>query len=124
MTALRAGCWLAASTLSAAVRADTGDRLVHSAGGLSEALLKLDELTDEASFVLGHNLIAFDLPHLAAAKPELRLLTLPAVDTLRLIPTVIDQNPCAHLRMPRDMIFHGWSMRLFQAWQHSATMSS
>ena len=40
------------------------------------------------------------------------------------IPTVIDQNPCAHLRMPRDMIFHGWSMRLFQAWQHSATMSS
>ena len=62
-----------------AVRADTGDRLVHSAGGLSEALLKLDELTDEASFVLGHNLIAFDLPHLAAAKPELRLLTLPPV---------------------------------------------
>ncbi len=42
----------------------------------------------------------------------------------RIIPTVIDQNPCAHLRMPRDMIFHGWSMRLFQAWQHSATMSS
>ena len=41
-----------------------------------------------------------------------------------LIPTVIDQNPCAHLRMPRDMIFHGWSMRLFQAWQHSTTMSS
>ena len=62
-----------------AVRADTGDRLVHSAGGLSEALLKLDELTDGASFVLGHNLIAFDLPHLAAAKPELRLLRLPAV---------------------------------------------
>ena len=49
-----------------------------------------------------------------------------ALDHLRkaLIPTVIDQNPCAHLRMPRDMIFHGWSMRLFQAWQHSATMSS
>ena len=42
----------------------------------------------------------------------------------QIIPTVIDQNPCAHLRMPRDMIFHGWSMRLFQAWQHSATMSS
>ena len=46
-----------------------------------------------------------------------------AIETC-LIPTVIDQNPCAHLRMPRDMIFHGWSMRLFQAWQHSATMSS
>ena len=44
--------------------------------------------------------------------------------SMGVIPTVIDQNPCAHLRMPRDMIFHGWSMRLFQAWQHSATMSS
>ena len=47
-----------------------------------------------------------------------------AIALARIIPTVIDQNPCAHLRMPRDMIFHGWSMRLFQAWQHSATMSS
>ena len=47
-----------------------------------------------------------------------------ALESGAVIPTVIDQNPCAHLRMPRDMIFHGWSMRLFQAWQHSATMSS
>ena len=31
--------------------------------------------------------------------------TVPRVRKL-LIPTVIDQNPCAHLRMPRDMIFH------------------
>ncbi len=46
------------------------------------------------------------------------------LSSIAVIPTVIDQNPCAHLRMPRDMIFHGWSMRLFQAWQHSATMSS
>ena len=46
------------------------------------------------------------------------------VHSAGILPTVIDQNPCAHLRMPRDMIFHGWSMRLFQAWQHSATMSS
>ena len=48
----------------------------------------------------------------------------PRFSSAVIIPTVIDQNPCAHLRMPRDMIFHGWSMRLFQAWQHSATMSS
>ena len=53
------------------------------------------------------------------------LLSGPHEDAAKeIIPTVIDQNPCAHLRMPRDMIFHGWSMRLFQAWQHSATMSS
>ena len=52
------------------------------------------------------------------------IATLAPERTIYLIPTVIDQNRCAHLRMPRDMIFHGWSMRLFQAWQHSATMSS
>jgi transposase len=42
----------------------------------------------------------------------------------RIIPTCTDQNPCAHLRMPMDMIFHGRSMSLFQASQQSATMSS
>ena len=66
-------------------------------------LVQTDYLTPEA-------LAAWSAPYLAYVRP--------------LIPTVIDQNPCAHLRMPRDMIFHGWSMRLFQAWQHSATMSS
>ena len=80
-----------------AVRADTGERLVHSGAGLAEALLKLDELADGASFVLGHNLIAFDLPHLAAAKPDLRLLTLPAVDTLRLSPLAFPRHPYHHL---------------------------
>ena len=80
-----------------AVRADTGERLVHSGAVLAEALLKLDELADGASFVLGHNLIGFDLPHLAAAKPELRLLRLPAVDTLRLSPLAFPRHPYHHL---------------------------
>jgi ATP-dependent DNA helicase RecQ len=55
-------------------------------GKLLAALEKLDALAEGASFLLGHNLIAFDLPHLAAAKPDLRLLQLPVVDTLRLNP--------------------------------------
>ena len=80
-----------------AVRADTGRRLVHSGGGLPGALAKLDELADGASFVLGHNLIAFDLPHLAAANPGLRLLKLPAVDTLMLSPLAFPRNPYHHL---------------------------
>ena len=80
-----------------AVRADTGRRLVHSGGGLPAALAKLDELADGASFVLGHNLIAFDLPHLAAANPGLRLLKLPAVDTLMLSPLAFPRNPYHHL---------------------------
>ena len=61
---------------------------------------------------------------LSAAEKELLDVLGDRIMLYHLIPTVIDQNPCAHLRMPRDMIFHGWSMRLFQAWQHSATMSS
>ena len=41
-----------------------------------------------------------------------------------IIPTCIDQNPCAHSRMPMEVIFHGRSMSLFRASQQSATMSS
>lgn len=52
-----------------AVRADTGQRLLRSGGGLAAPLARLDELADGADFVLGHNLIAFDLRHLEAAKP-------------------------------------------------------
>jgi len=76
-----------------AVRADTGRSLTHSGGGLAALLSRLDDFAEGASFLLGHNLIAFDLPHLAAAKPGLRLLKLPAVDTLRLSPLAFPRNP-------------------------------
>ena len=76
-----------------AVRADTGRSLTHSGGSMAAALAKLDDFAEGASFVLGHNLIAFDLPHLRAAKPELRLLMLPAVDTLRLSALAFPRNP-------------------------------
>ena len=76
-----------------AVRPDTGRSLTHSKGGLAARLAKLDDIAEGASFVLGHNLIAFDLPHLKAAKPDLRLLDLPAVDTLRLSPLAFPRNP-------------------------------
>ena len=80
-----------------AIRGDTGRRLVHSGSGLSAALARLDDLAAGASFVLGHNLIAFDLPHLTAEKPDLRLLKLPTVDTLKLSPLVFPRNPYHHL---------------------------
>lgn len=41
-----------------------------------------------------------------------------------LIPTRIDQNPSAQLRLPMDRMRQGWSMRSFQAAQQWATMSS
>ncbi len=74
-----------------AVRADTGEG--HTGGGSASELARLDDLAEGTDFVLGHNLIDFDLPHLAAARPGLRLLELPAVDTLRLSPLAFPRNP-------------------------------
>ena len=64
---------------------------------LSQALARLDELAQSADFLLGHNLIDFDLPHLRAVNPDLRLLQLPAVDTLRLNPLAFPRNPYHYL---------------------------
>ena len=60
-------------------------------------MAKLDDLAGGAEFLLGHNLIEFDLPHLKAASPNLGLLRLPAVDTLRLNPLAFPRNPYHHL---------------------------
>ena len=81
----------------AAVRADTGQRFAFRAGCLAARLAQLDDLADGADFLLGHNLIRFDLPHLAAASPGLRLLRRPAVDTLWLNPLAFPRNPYHHL---------------------------
>ena len=81
----------------AAVRGDTGQSFVYHKGDLAAALAKLDDFAKGTAFLLGHNLIGFDAPHLAAAKPDLRLLELPAVDTLRLNPLAFPRNPYHHL---------------------------
>ena len=83
----------------AGLRPDTGQSLIYPAArdDLASALARLDDLSDGADFVLGHNLIAFDLPHLRAANPSLKLLRLPAVDTLRLNPLAFPRNPYHHL---------------------------
>ncbi|MGB4466781.1 MAG: RecQ family ATP-dependent DNA helicase [Azovibrio sp.] len=80
-----------------AVRGDTGESLSFPPGDLDEALAKLDALADTAAFLLGHNLVAFDLPHLRATQPNLRLLGKPVVDTLRLNPLAFPQHPYHHL---------------------------
>ena len=87
----------------AAVRSDTdqpsfefhGDKF--DGGKLMAALAKLDTFAAGVDALLGHNLIAFDLPHLKAVQPNLRLLRLPAVDTLRLNPLAFPRNPYHHL---------------------------
>lgn len=79
----------------AAIRSNTGHLLTRrtSSGGLDAALAELDNFADGVDFLLGHNLIDFDLPRLRAANPNLRLLNLPAVDTLRLNPLAFPRNP-------------------------------
>ena len=83
----------------AGVRPDTDKSFTFARRrrGLPAALGRLDEMADGADFLLGHNLIDFDLPHLSVANPNLRLLQLPAVDTLRLNPLAFPRNPYHYL---------------------------
>ena len=81
----------------AAVQGDTNLAFTFLKGNLTRALEELDAFAKDAAFLLGHNLVAFDLPHLAAAKPDLHLLKLPAVDTLQLNPLAFPRNPYHHL---------------------------
>ena len=78
----------------AAVNSETGESLVFGGKGrLADALEQLDRMADRVSCVAGHNLIDFDLPHLKAASPGLRLLGMPAIDTLMLSPLAFPKNP-------------------------------
>jgi len=65
----------------------------YSKKDIGRGLKELDKVAKGVSFVLGHNLISFDLPYLEAARPDLSLLNLPVVDTLRLSPLAFPRNP-------------------------------
>ena len=82
------------SLLAAAVyRPDSDDSLSMSGRPKSSSLNRFDRLAEDAQFLLGHNIIAFDIPHLRALNPNLRLLKLPVVDTLRLNPLAFPRRP-------------------------------
>ena len=81
----------------AAVRSDTGEAFFHRGAGIEAALRRLDDFAAGCELLVGHNLIGFDAPHLAAMDPALRLLALPRVDTLRVNPLAFPRNPYHHL---------------------------
>ena len=83
----------------AGVRRDSGVSLTFPGRRetLQQGLERLDVLAEGADFVLGHNLTKFDLDHLQAAAPELKLLRFLAVDTLWLNPLAFPRNPYHHL---------------------------
>ncbi|MCP5249247.1 MAG: hypothetical protein H6942_12060 [Candidatus Accumulibacter sp.] len=76
----------------AAARRDSGESPHFDGGDPSGARGRLDGLAEGCCFVPGHHLIEFDRP-LTAAVPALRLLTLPAVDTLWLNPLAFPYRP-------------------------------
>ena len=49
-------------------------------------LQRMERIAGGVRFLMGHNVIAFDIPHLQAFAADLSLLRLPVVDTLRLTP--------------------------------------
>ena len=81
----------------AAVRPGQDTALVHRSGDLAAALRRLDAFTRESAYLLGHNIIGFDLHHLAAASGGLESIRKPAIDTLWLNPLAFPKNPYHHL---------------------------
>lgn len=79
------------------VRYGVAEACTFRRGSLDSALQSLDSFSDPADFVLGHNFITFDAPHLAATRADLRLLKKPIIDTLWLNPLAFPRNPYHHL---------------------------
>lgn len=73
-------------------RPDTG-AAERIAGNARDLASRLDQLTEGAAFVLGHNIRAFDQPALSLLHPQLALHRLPIVDTLELSPLAFPENP-------------------------------
>jgi hypothetical protein len=94
---------------------------------LKHALDRLDHFAAGAELVLGHNVIAHDLPVLEAAAPESCLLRKPAIDTLYLSALAFPENPYHRLvkgyKLVREAVSDpvadaGLAARLFaDAWQ-------
>lgn len=77
-----------------ALRPDTGGELeLRINANPLEAIRQLDQMSQGASFVLGHNVVGHDLPLIRAVAPDLTMLGLPVIDTLRLSPLAFPQNP-------------------------------
>ena len=82
-----------------AVRADHSSTYSWKghASGLRQALAKLDQFSEGASCIVGHNIIEHDMELLAKPALALKLLRLPAIDTLYLSPLAFPENPYHHL---------------------------
>ena len=78
---------------AAAWRPDTGGLFTASGPLNAHHLQRLDALADGATHVTGHNIAHHDIPHLRALHPQLRLLSLPPLDTLQVNPLAFPRYP-------------------------------
>jgi len=71
-------------------------------------LQSFDDFSADASFILGHNILAHDIPRLRNVAPSLAMLARPAIDTLYLSPLAYPENPYHRLvkdyKLVRDSV--------------------
>ena len=73
-----------------------GDKIFRNAVGRSvnrKVLEEFNEFGREAEYLLGHNILAHDIPKLKELAPDLAVLAKPAIDTLYLSPLAYPANP-------------------------------
>jgi ATP-dependent DNA helicase RecQ len=58
-----------------------------------KSIQKLDEFCNGSKFILGHNISSHDIPWIKENFPNLKLLSLPLIDTLYLSPLAFPKNP-------------------------------
>jgi len=77
---------------------EIGDKQLHA----------LDEFGADAAYILGHNILKYDIPRLEKRAPFLKFLHKPAIDTLYLSPLAYPENPYHRLvkdyKLVRDSI--------------------
>jgi ATP-dependent DNA helicase RecQ len=77
---------------------DASPSFLHlSQSDIPSRIRRLDEFCRLGNILVGHNLIEFDLPHLAAVDPRLALHEMPVLDSLWLNPLAFPRNPYHHL---------------------------
>lgn len=68
-----------------------------ASSSIPSGLNRVAEFCRNSKFLVGHNVVEFDLPHLVAASPRLSLHSMPVLDTLWLNPLAFPKNPYHHL---------------------------
>ncbi|WP_298080660.1 RecQ family ATP-dependent DNA helicase [uncultured Cardiobacterium sp.] len=80
-----------------ALRSDNGARyespILHDDTARTAAIAALEALAADVQYLMGHNILAHDLPVLHQYAPASPLHDLPVIDTLRLSPLAFPQNP-------------------------------